>query len=58
MADDIYNNKDKINPPGRKQAIQIFVMSWHGLSMYDPSTGKNRPACRLSRTTQELQGAK
>jgi YD repeat-containing protein len=31
--DDIYNN-----PKGGKQAIQVFVMSWYGLSMYDPAT--------------------
>ena len=34
---DIYNT---VQPQGR-QAIQVYVMSWHGLSMYDPATGKS-----------------
>jgi len=45
--DDIYNDKSGVNPPNTNQAIQVYVMSWQGLSMYDPATRT---------TTQLVQG--
>jgi RHS repeat-associated protein len=35
--DDIYNKSQN----GQHQAIQVYMMSWQGLAMYDPATGKS-----------------
>jgi RHS repeat-associated protein len=35
--DDIYHQTQN----GRHQAIQVYVMSWQGLAMYDPATGNS-----------------
>ena len=48
MVDAVYNGP-------YRQAIQIYVMSWYGLSMYDPSTGQ--PPVQLVRGTGFLKGA-
>lgn len=37
MADDVYSGGVD---PRLHQAIQFYVMSWKGLSMYDPTTKK------------------
>ena len=34
---DVYNKSQN----GRHQAIQVYVMSWQGLAMYDPATGQS-----------------
>ena len=46
MADDLYNGP-------YKQAVQIYVMSWKGLSMYDPRT---KQSTQLVKGTGFLKG--
>jgi hypothetical protein len=36
--DDIYS----LNQNGKHQAISVYVMSWYGLSMYDPITKQSK----------------
>lgn len=46
MVDRIYRE--------RGQAVQIYVMSWQGLAMYDPASGK--PPVQLVKGTGFLKG--
>ena len=48
--DDIYNKTQN----GQHQAIQVYVMSWNGLAMYDPATGKST---QLVKGTGFLKGS-
>lgn len=46
IFDDVYSRTH--------QAIQVFVMSWYGLAMYDPATGRS---AQLVKGTGFLKGA-